>query len=54
MLNTRGGKMNQSPISQYLRKLKDVGLLEKKHGGMTIFYFIASGKREELLSIINE
>ena len=44
--------MNQSPISQHLRKLKDGGLLEKRREGMTIFYFIPSDKRDMLLSLI--
>ena len=37
--------MNQSPISQHLRKLKDAGLLESKLEGMTIFYAIPSDKK---------
>jgi DNA-binding transcriptional ArsR family regulator len=45
-------QMNQSPISQHLRKLKDAGLLERKREGMTIFYFIPSDKREMILSLI--
>ena len=35
-------EMNQSPISQHLRKLKDAGLLENKREGMTIYYSIVS------------
>ncbi|PHS37132.1 MAG: transcriptional regulator [Sulfurovum sp.] len=45
-------KMNQSPISQHLRKLKDAGLLESKREGMTIFYSIPSDQKEILLSLI--
>ena len=45
-------KMNQSPISQHLRKLKDGGLLENKREGMTIFYFIAPDKRAQLEGIL--
>ncbi len=45
-------QMNQSPISQHLRKLKDAGLLENKREGMTIFYFIPSNKKETLVSLI--
>ena len=45
-------QMNQSPISQHLRKLKDAGLLKNKREGMTIFYFIPTDKREMILSLI--
>ena len=44
--------MNQSPISQHLRKLKDAGLLESKREGMTVFYFIPNAQKEKLISII--
>jgi ArsR family transcriptional regulator len=44
--------MNQSPISQHLRKLKDVGLLENKREGLTIFYSIPQDKKEQLRKII--
>ena len=47
-------QMNQSPISQHLRKLKDAGLLENKREGMTIFYFIPSDKKETMVSLIEE
>lgn len=45
-------KMNQSPISQHLRKLKDGDLLENRREGMTIYYSIVSEKKELLQSII--
>ncbi len=44
--------MNQSPISQHLRKLKDAGLLENKREGLTIFYSIPQDKKEELKKIV--
>lgn len=40
--------MNQSPISQHLRKLKDGGLLLNKREGMTIFYFIHPKQKQRL------
>ncbi|HFQ61919.1 MAG TPA: ArsR family transcriptional regulator [Epsilonproteobacteria bacterium] len=45
-------KMNQSPISQHLRKLKDAGILENKREGMTIYYAIASSKKEKLTQLL--
>ena len=45
-------KMNQSPISQHLRKLKDSGLLQSKREGMTIFYSICDEKKELLEKIL--
>jgi len=45
-------KMNQSPISQHLRKLKDAGLLENKREGLTIFYSIPQNKKEQLKNIM--
>ncbi len=45
-------EMNQSPISQHLRKLKDAGLLENKREGLTIFYSIPSDKKEQLKKLI--
>jgi len=39
-------KMNQSPISQHLRKLKDGGLLENRREGMTIYYSIVIEKEK--------
>jgi len=46
--------MNQSPISQHLRKLKDASLLVNEREGMTIFYSISSGVRERLEHIIKD
>ncbi|HFD13891.1 MAG TPA: metalloregulator ArsR/SmtB family transcription factor [Epsilonproteobacteria bacterium] len=45
-------KMNQSPISQHLRKLRDAGILENTREGMTIYYAVANEKRTLLLSIV--
>jgi len=45
-------QMNQSPISQHLRKLKDGGLLVSKREGMTIFYSIPPSKQEGLKKIV--
>ncbi len=45
-------KMNQSPISQHLRKLKDAGILENKREGMTIYYAITTNKRRDLLGMM--
>ena len=47
-------EMNQSPISQHLRKLKDGGLLVNKREGMTIFYSISPAKRALLEQILKE
>ncbi len=44
--------MNQSPISQHLRKLKDGGVLESKREGMTIFYYIPLRIKNILSNII--
>ncbi len=40
--------MNQSPISQHLRKLKDAGILENRREGLTVFYFIPNSKKDKL------
>jgi DNA-binding transcriptional ArsR family regulator len=45
-------QMNQSPISQHLRKLKDAGILENKREGMTIYYSIASEKKNEISAML--
>ena len=47
-------EMNQSPISQHLRKLKDGGLLLNKREGMTIFYSINPVKRAMLEQVLKE
>ena len=47
-------KMNQSPISQHLRKLKDGGLLVSKREGLTIFYSIAPNKLEYLQLLLKD
>jgi predicted transcriptional regulator len=46
-------EMNQSPISQHLRKLKDAGILENKREKLAIFYFIPYSMREILQLLIN-
>ncbi len=45
-------EMNQSPISQHLRKLKDAGILENKRDGLTIFYFIPNHMKKKLELLI--
>ena len=45
-------RMNQSPISQHLRKLKDGGILVSKREGMTIFYSIAPNKLKCLQRLV--
>jgi len=47
-------EMNQSPISQHLRKLKDGGILVNKREGMTIFYSIAPDKSEYLKMLLKD
>ena len=45
-------QMNQSPISQHLRKLKDGGLLLNKREGMTVFYFINPQEEANLKKLL--
>jgi len=45
-------QMNQSPISQHLRKLKDAGILKSQRDGMTIFYSVEENMRETLIKMI--
>jgi len=45
-------EMNQSPISQHLRKLKDGGILISKREGMTIFYTIAPNQLAYLTMLL--
>jgi DNA-binding transcriptional ArsR family regulator len=45
-------KINQSPISQHLRKLKDAGLLENAREGITIYYKIPQEMRLILKQIV--
>lgn len=45
--------VNQSPLSQHLRKLKDGGVLQKKREGLTIYYSLNEKKKTFLLQIIN-
>lgn len=44
--------MNQSPVSQHLRKLKDAGILENHREGLTIFYFIPNHMKKKLELLI--
>ena len=46
-------EMNQSPISQHLRKLKDGGILENKRQKLAIFYFISDSMKGKLQLLIN-
>ncbi len=45
-------KVNQSPVSQHLRKLKDAKLLETTREGITIYYSIPETKKILLEHII--
>jgi len=47
-------QMNQSPISQHLRKLKDAGILKNEREGMTIYYSVNSSIKEQLLTIMKD
>ena len=47
-------EMNQSPISQHLRKLKDGGILLNKREGMTIFYSIVPSQKTLLEQLLKE
>ena len=42
-------EVNQSAISQHLRKLKDGGILGKARDGLTIYYFIDEINNPKLL-----
>ncbi|WP_121626239.1 ArsR/SmtB family transcription factor [Poseidonibacter antarcticus] len=44
-------EMNQSPVSQHLRKLKDAQILISKREGLMINYYISSKYKEDLLSL---
>jgi len=44
-------EMNQSPVSQHLRKLKDAQILISKREGLMINYYISSEYKEDLLSL---
>ncbi len=46
--------MKQSLISQYLRKLKDGGILISKREGMTIFYMINPSAMDEVKKCIKD
>lgn len=45
-------EMNQSAISQHLRKLKDGGILENKREKLAIFYFIPDSMKEKIQLLI--
>ena len=43
-------QMNQSPVSQHLRKLKDADILISKREGVLINYYVNSSYKTELAS----
>lgn len=47
-------EVNQSAISQHLRKLKDGGILGKIREGLTIYYFIDEKNNPDLLGLIDK
>jgi DNA-binding transcriptional ArsR family regulator len=47
-------QMNQSPISQHLRKLKDAGILKNERDGMTIYYSVTSSIQKQLVTIMKD
>jgi len=47
-------EVNQSAISQHLRKLKDGGILAKTREGLTIYYFIDEVNNPDLLGLIEK
>lgn len=47
-------EVNQSAISQHLRKLKDGGILDKTREGLTIYYFIDEKNNPDLLGLIEK
>lgn len=46
--------VNQSAISQHLRKLKDGRILGKKREGLTIYYFIDEINNPDLLGLLEK
>lgn len=47
-------EVNQSAVSQHLRKLKDGGILNKIREGLTIYYFIDEEKNPSLLGLLDK
>jgi DNA-binding transcriptional ArsR family regulator len=47
-------EVNQSAISQHLRKLKDGGILGKTREGLTIYYFIDETNNPDLIGLIEK
>ncbi|PHR71076.1 MAG: transcriptional regulator [Arcobacter sp.] len=45
-------EVNQSPISQHLRKLKDTGILENQREGSAVYYFIKNSMKDKLEIIL--
>ena len=45
-------QMNQSPISQHLRKLKDAEILISKREGILINYYVNSSYKDKLSSLM--
>ncbi len=47
-------EINQSAISQHLRKLKDGGILNKTREGLTIYYFIDEVNNPDLIGLLEK
>lgn len=47
-------EINQSAISQHLRKLKDGGILNKTREGLTIYYFIDELNNPDLIGLLEK
>lgn len=47
-------EVNQSAISQHLRKLKDGGILNKSREGLTIYYFIDESNNPNLSGLLEK
>lgn len=47
-------EVNQSAISQHLRKLKDGGILDKTREGLTIYYFIDEVNNPNLIGLLEK
>ena len=47
-------EVNQSAISQHLRKLKDGGILNKSREGLTIYYFIDEVNNPDLIGLLEK
>lgn len=47
-------EVNQSAISQHLRKLKDGGILNKSREGLTIYYYIDEVNNPDLIGLLEK